>query len=97
MKNDIPQAAAGVMGLHELPRHQVALVVGLQAARDATEQVAVLRLAEIGFVPGEEVRVVAHGFPGGEPLAVRIGQTTFALRRNEAALVQVALQTEVAA
>jgi ferrous iron transport protein A len=43
-----------------------------------------LRLLELGFVRGESLRIIAHGFPGGEPLAVRIGNTTFALRRFEA-------------
>lgn len=43
-----------------------------------------LRLLELGFVEGETLRVVAHGFPGREPIAVRIGNTTFALRRLEA-------------
>jgi ferrous iron transport protein A len=35
-------------------------------------------------VEGESLRVIALGFPGGEPIAVRIGNTTFALRRFEA-------------
>ncbi|MET0380231.1 MAG: FeoA family protein [Spongiibacteraceae bacterium] len=48
-----------------------------------------LRLIEIGFVPGERVRVIAVGHPGREPIAVRIGGTTFGLRRFEADLVQV--------
>ena len=43
-----------------------------------------LRLLELGFVEGESLRVIAHGYPGHEPLAVRIGSTTFALRRFEA-------------
>jgi len=43
-----------------------------------------LRLLELGFVEGEPLRVVAHGYPGREPIAVRIGNTTFALRRFEA-------------
>jgi ferrous iron transport protein A len=47
------------------------------------------RLADLGFVPGEYVRVVARGALGGEPLAVRVGRSTFALRRHEAACVQV--------
>lgn len=46
-------------------------------------------LAEIGFLPGESVRVIARGAPGGDPLVVRIGDSTFALRRAEAACVQV--------
>src|SRR5437870_2187757 len=36
-----------------------------------------LRLLELGFVEGEAVRIIAHGFPGREPIAVRIGNTTF--------------------
>lgn len=47
------------------------------------------RLADLGFVPGEYVRVVARGALGGEPLAIRVGRSTFALRRHEAACVQV--------
>ena len=43
-----------------------------------------LRLLELGFVEGEPLRVVAHGYPGREPIAVRVGNTTFALRRFEA-------------
>jgi len=43
-----------------------------------------LRLLELGFVEGEQLRIIAHGFPGREPIAVRIGNTTFALRRFEA-------------
>jgi ferrous iron transport protein A len=48
-----------------------------------------LRLLELGFVEGETLRVVAHGFPGHEPIAIRIGNTTFALRRFEADHVMV--------
>ena len=47
------------------------------------------RLMELGFVPGERIRVLKRGFPGGEPVAVKVGQSTFALRRFEAALVSV--------
>jgi ferrous iron transport protein A len=47
------------------------------------------RLMEIGFIPGEPLQVLHKGFFGGEPIAVRIGQSTFALRRFEAALISV--------
>ena len=46
-------------------------------------------LEEIGFVPGERVELKARGFPGGDPLVVRVGLSTFALRRAEAACVEV--------
>ena len=41
-------------------------------------------LEELGFVPGEHVAVLARAMPGADPLVVRIGQSTFALRRAEA-------------
>lgn len=47
------------------------------------------RLGEIGFLPGERVRVLARGVPGGSPLAIRVGTATFALRRIEARCVHV--------
>lgn len=47
------------------------------------------RLRELGFVPGELVRVVALGPLGGDPLLVQVGYTRFALRRAEAARVLV--------
>ncbi|MDP3873683.1 MAG: FeoA family protein [Methyloversatilis sp.] len=49
-----------------------------------------MRLRELGFMEGEPVCVLRRGQPGGEPLAVRIGASTFALRRIEAACVRVA-------
>ncbi len=45
-------------------------------------------LAEIGFLPGEAVQVIAHA-PGGDPLVVRIGDSTFALRKAETACIHV--------
>lgn len=47
------------------------------------------RLMELGFVPGEKIRLLKRGMPGGEPLAIKVGNSTFALRRFEAALVSV--------
>jgi len=52
------------------------------------------RLMEIGFIPGEPVQVLHKGFFGGEPIAVRIGHSTFALRRFEAALISVITHNE---
>lgn len=47
------------------------------------------RLRELGFVPGEPVRVVAHGPLGAEPMLVQVGFTRFALRRSEAQRIHV--------
>ena len=77
------------VGLDQLPRYAHGLVSGLAPAQDAQEHSMLLRLLEIGFLPGEAVQVVARGGLGGDPIAVRVGQATFALRRQEAAMVQV--------
>lgn len=45
------------------------------------------RLMELGFVPGERIRVLKRVMKG--PLAVKVGESTFALRRFEAALVSI--------
>ncbi len=47
------------------------------------------RLEEIGFIAGEQVRLMAKAIPGGDPMVVRVGQSTFALRRVEAACISV--------
>jgi ferrous iron transport protein A len=46
-------------------------------------------LEEIGFIAGEQVRLMAKAVPGGDPMVVRVGQSTFALRRAEAACISV--------
>ena len=47
------------------------------------------QLEEIGFTPNEQVTVMSRGFPGGDTLVVRVGLSTFALRKSEAALIQL--------
>ena len=78
--------------LIDLPRHTDATIREV-VAQGANDPIAV-RLAELGFVQGEPVRVVAKGPVGGDPLLVQIGYTRFALRRAEAA--RVVVQTEAA-
>ena len=53
----------------------------------STGRVASVR--ELGFVNGEDVRLVARGPIGGEPLLVQVGFTRFALRIAEAARVEL--------
>jgi ferrous iron transport protein A len=75
--------------LAALKKGEAATVVGL-AGVDGAEQLAIqTRLFELGFVPGERVRVVAESFPRRDPMAVRLGNTTFALRRHEATLIRI--------
>jgi ferrous iron transport protein A len=49
------------------------------------------RLLEFGFVSGESVEILAEARPGRDPFVVRIGHTTLALRRREAASILVEL------
>jgi len=55
---------------------------------DADDLIA-QRLRDLGFVPGEPVRVVAHGPWRADPILVQVGFTRFALRRREADRVHV--------
>ncbi|MDE2348140.1 MAG: ferrous iron transport protein A [Gammaproteobacteria bacterium] len=76
------------MALADLQPGITARVVGVCSGPHAPIEVA-QRLAELGFLPGEIVRVVARGFLSREPIAVRVGTGTFALRRFEADCVRV--------
>jgi ferrous iron transport protein A len=50
-----------------------------------------LRLKELGFLPGAQLKVIGFGFLGSDPLAVHVNGTKFALRRAEAAKIGVEL------
>jgi ferrous iron transport protein A len=84
------------LALADLRRGDFALVTGLVDAaaidtgRDAGDSL-IARLRDLGFVPGAHCEVVARMWLGGDPMAVRIGGSTFALRRAEAAAVRVQL------
>lgn len=64
---------------------------------DETGSTVVMRLIEIGFVPGEVIEVIGEARPGGDPIAVRVGGTCFALRRREASTVLVTRKPPAAA
>ena len=82
-------SAQAAISLDKLALNIPAHVLDLVSASNVEEQELMLRLMEIGFLPGERVRIVATGFPGPDPLAVRVGAATFALRRYEASRVLV--------
>ena len=75
--------------LAELPIGVTATISSVSQSDLEADRGLIQRLVEIGFVPGEKVKIIAHGHPGREPIAVRIGGTTFALRRFEADYVYV--------
>jgi ferrous iron transport protein A len=66
-----------------------ARVVSVAAADASAPAELGRRLAELGFLPGEAVRIVARGLMARAPIAVRIGTGTFALRLFEAACIRV--------
>jgi len=78
-----------VVPLSSLKTGEEATVAALRPPQGPQDHDLLLRLMEIGFLPGERLRVIARALPGGEPIAVRLGHATFALRRFEAALVGV--------
>ena len=60
-----------------------------QSLGDEAQSTVSRRLLELGFVPGESFEVLEEIWPGGDPIAVRLGSTTFALRRREASAIMV--------
>jgi ferrous iron transport protein A len=60
-----------------------------QGLGDEAQSTISRRLLELGFVNGEAIEVIEEVWPGGDPIAVRLGNTTFALRRREASVVLV--------
>ena len=88
-QTSIPAAAPTEIQLTELTPGTRARVVSVAAADAATPVELGRRLAELGFLPGEAVRIVARGLMARAPIAVRIGTGTFALRLFEAACIRV--------
>ncbi len=79
--------AKASFSLDTAPLHQKLVITNLICPIEAREWAQWLE--EIGFLPGEPVRVVARVMPGASPLVVSVGPSFFALRNNEARCVQV--------
>ena len=75
------------MDLSQLTKGSTAQVLGVQRL-DPDDAIA-QRLLDLGFVAGELVKCISLAPFGGDPLLVQIGYTRFALRKVEAARVQV--------
>jgi ferrous iron transport protein A len=99
MKSPGPSNAAPLV-LAELRRGETCVVDGLAPAglgTTAEEGDSMLaRLRDLGFIPGAHCEVIARMWFGGDPIAVRIGGSTFALRRAEAAAVRITRVVPVA-
>lgn len=79
------------LSLADIPNGVSALVTRLAPHSSVVDEASLRRLGDVGFIPGEPVKVMRRGPGGREPLAVLIGQTMFALRLAEAACVEVSL------
>jgi Fe2+ transport system protein FeoA len=75
--------------LAELAPGASARVVSVVGADSKAPAEVARRLTELGFLPGEAVRIIARGLLARAPIAVRIGTGTFALRLFEAACIRV--------
>ena len=53
------------------------------------------QLEDIGFLPGEQVTLLRKGLLGKGPFMVRVGSSTFALRKSEAHMIEVELEPHV--
>ena len=89
VRGDAAFRAASPLTLADLPAGTPARVVAVQAPRAGGGEDWPRQLADLGFTPGERVTVLRRGWPGGDPVAVRVGVSTFALRRAEATCVRV--------
>ncbi len=78
-----------VMALTDLANGQRGVIVGVRASGDLVDAATVQRLNELGFLPGEPVRLLQRGPGGREPIAVQVGDTLFALRWVEARCIDV--------
>ena len=82
--------ARDCQALSDLAKGESARVVGVMPSGPDVPADLTRRLADLGFLPGEHVHVLARGPLGGEPVAVRVGTATFALRRLEADCIRIA-------
>ncbi len=94
------ESSAPSIALAELRRGETGVIDGLAASdifTSAGERDSMLaRLRDLGFVVGARCEVIARMWFGGDPMAVRIGGSTFALRRSEAAAVRVTRAVQAA-
>lgn len=78
--------------LSDLKKGDEAIILGFEASRCKDMEFArdlEDRLLEIGFEEGLKVTILHEGPVSRDPIAVRIGQMTIALRRMEACAVKI--------
>jgi ferrous iron transport protein A len=71
-------------------RGRIHTIAAAATASDTKAAELERRLLELGFVEGAQVEILHEGPLGRDPIAVRVNNTTIALRRREAMAVLVA-------
>jgi Fe2+ transport system protein FeoA len=84
-----PELTPRTLSLSVLSPGATASVVSVGGSEDNRFTPIERRLIELGFVHGEHIEVIAQAMPGGDPFVVRVGTSTFALRRREVESVWV--------
>jgi ferrous iron transport protein A len=70
--------------------HQKYRIAELRADGSAViDQERVRQLFELGFIKGESVVLLRRTMPGSDPMVVRVGGSTFALRKAEAQAINI--------
>lgn len=90
--NSLLAAPDSGMSLAQLRQGDAAVVSGLADAAGLSDEgstALLARLRDLGFIAGARCEVMARMWLGGDPMVVRVGGSTFALRRAEAAAVRV--------
>ncbi|MGL4541288.1 MAG: FeoA family protein [Polymorphobacter sp.] len=75
-------------GINAMRRGDIAMIVAVD--RDGRDPSSAQRLHEMGFDAGVDIELLHRAPLGGDPLAVRVGNMTVALRQALAALVEIA-------
>jgi ferrous iron transport protein A len=70
--------------INDLAKGVAARVIAIREGLDFSE-----KLREFGFSEGDEVEVLGYGPMGGQPIAVRLNRTIVAMRKSEAAAIEV--------
>lgn len=87
LKNLSTPVDTPIDNLAQLKKGDAAIIIGF--ADDDETHFMKTRLQELGFLPGEKIVVHAEAFPVRDPMAIRVGNSIFALRRSEAEKIRV--------
>ena len=92
--NSLQASPDSCISLAQLRQGDAGVVSGLADATALDDDKAgssalLARLRDLGFIAGARCEVMARMWLGGDPMVVRVGGSTFALRRAEAAAVRV--------